>query len=47
MDGDPTEEEIRAHYFALSERDQDKDWRPLNTMLENLKKYDGLRIYRL
>ena len=47
MDGEPSSEQIRAHYFSLSERDQDKDWKPLNTMLENLKKYDGLRIYRL
>ena len=47
MDGELTEEGIRAHYFALPAEDQGKDWKPLNSMLMNLKKYDGLRIYRL
>ena len=47
MDGSPGEEEIRAHYFTLSEEEQGKDWRPFNSMLRLLKKFDGLRIYRL
>lgn len=47
MDGEPTEEEIREHYFSLAESDQDKDWRPFNTMLVLLRKFDGLRIYKL
>ena len=47
MDGDPTSEEIRAHYYTLPEKEQDKDWKPLNSMLELLKKFDGLRIYHL
>ena len=47
MDGDPSPAEIRAHYLSLSEADQDKDWKPFNTMLRLLKKFDGLRIYHL
>ena len=47
MDGDPSPEEIRTHYFSLSEEDQDKDWKPFNRLLQLLKKFDGLRIYRL
>ena len=47
MDGDPTPEEVRAHYYTLPEKEQDKDWKPLNSMLELLKKFDGLRIYHL
>lgn len=47
MDGNVSMEDIREHYLALSEEDQDKDWRPFNSMLKLLKKYDGLRIYHL
>ena len=47
MDGEPTTEEIRTHYFSLPEEDQDKDWKPFNRLLELLKKFDGLRIYKL
>ena len=47
MDGIVTTEDIRDHYLALSEEDQDKDWKPLNSMLKLLKKFDGLRIYQL
>ena len=47
MEGSPSSEEIRAHYFSLSEKDQDKDWKPFNRMLQLLKKFDGLRIYQL
>lgn len=47
MDGIVTMDEIRDHYLSLSERDQDKDWKPFNSMLKLLKKFDGLRIYSL
>ena len=47
MDGFATTEDIRDHYLNLSEEDQDKDWKPFNSMLKLLKKFDGLRIYRL
>jgi len=47
MDGDPTDSEILAHYLGLSEADQDKDWKPFACMLELIRQYDGLRIYRL
>ena len=47
MDGTVTTEDIRDHYFSLSEEDQDKDWKPFNSMLKLLKKFDGLRIYKL
>ena len=47
MDGSPSSDEIRSHYFSLPEEDQDKDWKPFNRMLTLLKKFDGLRIYQL
>ena len=47
MDGDPSTEEIRLHFLSLSEAEQDKDWKPFNSMLRLLKKFDGLRIYKL
>ena len=47
MDGNLTIKDIREHYFSLSEEDQGKDWRPFNSMLRLLKRFDGLRIYRL
>ena len=47
MDGKLTHEEVRAHYQRLDTKDQDKDWRPFNKLLVLLKKFDGLRIYRL
>ena len=47
MDGELTPEAVYAHYLALPEREQGKDWKPFNTMLVLLKKFDGLRIYRL
>ncbi len=47
MNGRLTHDEIRAHWQRLSKKDQGKDWRPFNKLLELLKKYDGLRIYRL
>ena len=45
MDGRLTEALIYKHYLGLSEEDNGKDWKPFNTMLQLLKKYDGLRIY--
>ena len=47
MDGKPTSEEILEHYNNLSARDQGKDWRPFNNLLELLRSFDGLHIYRL
>ena len=47
MDGELTPEAVYAHYLALPEREQGKDWKPFNTMLALLKKFDGLRIYKL
>ncbi len=45
MNGKLTSENIYEHYLSLSEADKGKDWKPFNTMLMLLKKYDGLRIY--
>jgi hypothetical protein len=42
-----TKEEIVAHYNSLPPEEQDKDSLPFNSMLKLLKKYDGVRIYRL
>jgi hypothetical protein len=47
MDGVVSTEDIREHYLSLPEKEQDKDWRPFNSMLKLLKKFDGLRIYHL
>ena len=47
MTGHPTREEIYEHYDMLPEAEQDKDWKPFTSMLKLIKKYDGLRIYRL
>lgn len=47
LNTDASEEEILAHYNALSPEDQGKDWLPFNSMLKLLRKYDGLRIYQL
>lgn len=47
MDGNPTTEEIKAHYESLVASEQEKDFRPFNSMLELVKKFDGLRIYQL
>ena len=38
---------IREHYNTLPEDDKGKDIWPFNSMLELLKKYDGVRIYKL
>ena len=47
MNGDFGELEIARHYLQLSEEDQGKDWKPFNSMLKLIRKFDGLRIYRL
>ena len=47
MDGELTEERIREHYQGLSEQDKGKDWKPFNTMLKLIGRFDGLRIYQL
>lgn len=47
MNGDFGELEIARHYLELSEEDQGKDWKPFNSMLKLIRKFDGLRIYKL
>nr|MBQ6241832.1 hypothetical protein [Lachnospiraceae bacterium] len=47
MNGDFGEMEILRHYLDLSEDEQEKDWKPFNTMLKLIRKFDGLRIYKL
>ena len=47
MDTWEDEEEIYRHYETLPLEEQGKDWKPFFTMLKLLKKFDGLRIYRL
>lgn len=47
MDGNPKEAEIFAHYDALPLEEREKDYEPFNSMLKLIKKFDGLRIYKL
>ena len=47
MDGELTSKQIREHYNQLPEPEKDKDWKPFNSMLKLIKKFDGLRIYFL
>ena len=47
MDGLPSDREIREHYEALPETEKGKDYEPFNSMLKLIKKFDGLRIYKL
>ena len=47
MDGEPKREEIYAHYEALPLEEREKDYKPFNSMLKLIKKFDGLRIYKL
>ena len=42
-----SEQDIIEHYHKLPPEEQDKDWKPFYTMLRLIRKYDGLRIYRL
>lgn len=41
------EKEIFRHYERLPFKDQGKDWKPFNSMLVLLKKFEGVRIYKL
>ncbi|MBQ3281729.1 MAG: hypothetical protein IJH41_04930 [Eubacterium sp.] len=43
---DLTHEQIYKHYEELSESEKDKDRLPFNSMLQLVKKFDGLRIYQ-
>ena len=47
LEGNPTSEEIRKHYFDLVYTEKEKDFQPFNSMLKLVKKFDGLRIYEL
>ncbi len=47
MDGFPTDREIEMHYHDLPAFEQGKDIKPFNKMLELIRLYDGLRIYKL
>ena len=47
MNGNFGELEIAEHYLSLPAEDQGKDWKPFNSLLKLIKKYDGLRIYRI
>ena len=47
MDDFPTDREIEMHYHDLPTSEQGKDIKPFNKMLELIKLYDGLRIYKL
>ena len=47
LNGELSDERIRQHYLSLSPEDQGKDWEPFNRMLRLLRRFDGLRIYRL
>ena len=47
LDGELTEERIREHWLSLPEEYQGKDWKPFNKLLDLLREFDGLRIYRL
>lgn len=47
MDGNPNKEDMVRHYQLLSEEDKLKDFEPFNSMLKLIKKFDGLRIYKL
>lgn len=41
-----TEAAIKEHYDALPSEEQNKDTEPMKSMLELIRKFDGLRIYR-
>ncbi|MGI6581523.1 MAG: hypothetical protein ACOX1M_04245 [Erysipelotrichaceae bacterium] len=47
MEGNPSKEEITKHYHMLPEEEKGKDIEPFNSMLKLIKKFDGLRIYKL
>ena len=47
MDGNPKAEEIFANYASLPPEEREKDYKPFNSMLKLIKRFDGLRIYAL
>lgn len=47
MEGELSTQRIYEHYLALPEAEQDKDWKPFNSMLRLLEKFDGVRIYKM
>ena len=47
MVGNPTEDEVFAHYEGLPDVEKDKDVEPFNSMLKLIRRFDGLRIYHL
>ena len=47
MDEELTDENILKHYQELPEEEKGKDYLPMNSMLQLLKHYEGVRIYRL
>jgi hypothetical protein len=47
MNGEITSEKAAAHYADLPVEEQDKDIKPMNSMLKLIRQFDGLRIYRL
>ena len=47
MDNNPKEKEIFEHYDLLPLEEKEKDYEPFNSMLKLIKKFDGLRIYKL
>lgn len=47
IDGkDLSEEQIYKHYGELSDRNKEEDRLPFNSMLQLVRKFDGLRIYQ-
>ena len=47
MNGNPSLKEVTVHYNQLPPSEQGKDYEPFNSMLKLIKKFDGLRIYKL
>jgi hypothetical protein len=45
--GNPESDEILDHYLSLPETEKEKDYKPFNSMLKLIRKFDGLRIYQL
>ncbi len=46
MDKKINEKNIQKHYDELPEEEKDKDTKPWNTMIQQVGKFDGLRLYR-
>ena len=47
LDAWKDDEEIFRHYNGLAPEVQGKDWKPFNSMIKLLKKFEGVRIYKL